>query len=50
MSRDTITAIKKYLKYFEEKGLRRIQGENVVIAEKEIVAVCTCLNKVNVLP
>ncbi len=50
MSRDTITALKKYLKYFEEKGLRRIREENVVIAEKEIVAVCTCLNEVNALP
>ena len=50
MSRDTITALKKYLKYFEEKGLRRIKGENVVIAEKEIVAVCTRLNEVNALP
>ena len=50
MSRDTITALKKYLKYFEEKGLRRIRGENVVVAEKEIVAVCTRLNEVNALP
>ena len=50
MSRDTITALKKYLKLFEEKGLRRIRGENVVIAEKEIVAVCTRLKEVNALP
>ena len=50
MSRDTITALKKYLKLFEEKGLRRIRGENVVVAEKEIVAVCTRLKEVNALP
>lgn len=50
MSRDTITALKKYLKLFEEKGLRRIRGENVVVAEKEINAVCTRLNEVGALP
>jgi len=50
MSRDTITALKKYLKLFEEKGLRRICGENVVIAEKEVNAVCTRLKEVNALP
>jgi hypothetical protein len=50
MSRDTINALKKYLKLWEEKGLRRIRGENVVIAEKEIIAVCTRLHEVNSLP
>ena len=50
MSRDTIQALKKYLKLFQEKGLRRIRGENVVIAQKELLAVCTRLDKVNALP
>ena len=50
MSWDTIMALKKYLKLFEEKGLRRIRGKNVVIAEKEIMAVCTRLKEVNALP
>ena len=50
MSRDTINALKKYLKIFEEKGLRRIRGENVAIAEKEVNAVCARLNKVKALP
>lgn len=50
MSRDTITALKRYLKIFEEKGLRRIRGENVVVAEKEIIAVCSRLQEVNALP
>ena len=50
MSRDTINALKKYLKIFEEKGLRRIRGENVAIAEKEVNAVCARLNEVKALP
>ncbi len=50
MSRDTITTLKKYLKYFEEKRLCTMRGENVVIVKKEIVAVCTHLNKVNAVP
>jgi hypothetical protein len=50
MSRDTIQALKKYIKLFEEKGLRRIRGENVVVAKKELKAVCTRLKEVNALP
>ena len=50
MSRDTINALKKYLKTFEEKGLRRIRGENVAVAEKEINAVCARLDENNALP
>ena len=38
MTRETIQALKKYLKLFEEKGLKRIRGENVTVAEKEVVA------------
>ena len=36
MSRDTIIALKKYLKLFQEKGLCRICGENV--------CVCVCVH------
>ena len=50
MSRDTITALKQYLKTFEEKGLRGIRGENVAVAEKEINVVCSRLNEVKALP
>ena len=50
MSHDTINALKKYLKTFEEKGLRRIRGENVTVVEKEINAVCARLDENNALP
>ena len=50
MSHDTINAFKKYLKLFQEKGLCRVRGENVVIAQKEIIAVCIRLKEVNALP
>ena len=50
MSRDTITALKQYLKTFEEKGLRGIRGENVAVAEKEINVVCSRLSEVKALP
>ena len=50
MSCDTITALKKYLKIFEEKGLCRICGKNVAVAEKEINVVCSCLDKIGALP
>ena len=47
MSQDTINVLKKYLKFFENKGLYRICCKNVMAAEKEIVAVYLQLNKVN---
>jgi len=50
MSRDTIDALKKYLKIFQEKGLRWVRGESVVLAQKQLLAVCTRLNEVNSLP
>ena len=40
MSKDTIDALKRYLKLFEDKHLWRICGKNVTVVEKEIVAVC----------
>ena len=50
MSRDTVTALKKYLKLLEEKGLRRYPGENMATLQKEALAVCVRLNEVNALP
>ena len=49
MSHDTINALKKYLNLFEDKGLCRIHGENVTVAEKEKVAVCLGLNEMGAL-
>ena len=40
----------RYLKLFEYKGLHRICGKNVTIAEKKIVAVHLWLNEVGALP
>lgn len=50
MTRDNVSALKRYLRYFREKGLRRIKGENVLIAKKELEAVCSRLNEVGELP
>ena len=50
MSRDTVTALKKYIELSKDNGLRRMQGKNAVIAEQELTSVCTRLNKVNALP
>ena len=49
-SRDTTAALKRYLKLFETKGLQRIRGENVVIAKKEVIAVCKRLDCTGDLP
>ena len=50
ISRDTIAALKKCLKNFEEKGLRAIEGENVSTAERKINAVCARLHENDSLP
>ena len=50
MSRETINALKKYLKIFEEKGLRKIRVKKVAVAEKEVVAVCSRLQEAKALP
>ena len=47
---DTTIALRRYLKLFEDKGLCRICGKNVTVAEEEIVAVCLLLNEVGALP
>ena len=49
MSWDTINALKKYLKLLKDKGLHRICGKNITVAEKEIVAVCFWLKEVGAL-
>ena len=50
ISCDTITALKKYLKIFEKKGLCGIWGENMTVAEKEINIACSCLDEIGALP
>ena len=50
MSCDTITALKKYLKIFKEKGLYGMCGKNVTVVEKEINVVCSLLNEMGALP
>ena len=45
MSQAIVNALKKYVKSFDNKGLCRIHGENVTVAEKEIVGVCMPLIK-----
>ena len=50
MSQDTNNALKKYLKLFKDKGLCRIHGKNMTVAEMEINAVCLLLNEVDALP
>ena len=50
MTQDTITALKTFLKKIEEKGLRRYPDENMAQLQKEVQAVCVCLDKVGALP
>jgi hypothetical protein len=49
-SRDTTTALLKYLSIWKSKGLRRIKGENVVTASKELMAACRRLHATGHLP
>ena len=46
MFQDTINALKKYLKLFEDKGIGIFHNKNVTVAEKEIMAICLQLNEV----
>ena len=50
LSRDTVAALKTFLSLFRDKGLRRYKGENVVVAQREIDAVCSRLDEVGDLP
>ena len=49
-SRDTTAALKKYIAFFEKKGLQRIRGESVVVAKRELMAVCKRLDATGDLP
>ena len=48
-NRDTTAALKKFLKLWESKGLRRFKGENVTLARKQLLAVCTRLDEAGCL-
>ncbi len=43
LNRDTTVALVNFLKLFWNKGLHCYQGENVALAQKELLAVCSCL-------
>jgi hypothetical protein len=47
---DTTAALVNFLKLFWNKGLRRYQGENAALAQKEILAVCSRLAEAKELP
>ena len=49
-NRDTAAALKKFIKLFETKGLRRYKGENVNLAREELLVVCERLSEVDDLP
>jgi hypothetical protein len=47
---DTTMALVNFLKFFWNKDLHRYQGENVVLAGKELLAVCSHLAEAKELP
>ncbi len=50
LNRDTTAALVNFLKLFQNKGLHCYQGENVALAQKELLAVCSCLAEAKELP
>jgi hypothetical protein len=50
LNRVTTAALVNFLKLFWNKGLRPYQGENVALAWKELLAVCSRLAEVKELP
>ncbi len=50
LNRDTTAALVNFLKLFWNKGLRCYQGKNVALAQKELLAVCSCLAEAKELP
>ena len=50
LNRDTTASLVSFLKLFLNKGLRRYQGENVALARKELLAVCSRLSEAKELP
>jgi len=49
-SRDTVSTHKKSLEFFALNGLQKLRGESVIIAKKELVAVCKQLDAARDLP
>ena len=49
-SYDTINALRKQIKLFEDKGFYTICCKNVTVAEKEIVVICIYLSGEGSLP
>ncbi len=47
---DTTAELVNFLKLFWNKGLRCYQGENVALALKELLSVCSCLAEAKELP
>jgi hypothetical protein len=50
LNRDTTASLASFLKLFYNKGLRRYQGENIALARKELLAVCSRLAGAKELP
>ena len=50
LNRDTTAALVNFLKLFWNKGLPCYQGENVALARKELLAVCSRLAEAKELP
>lgn len=50
LNREMVAALVQFLKSFREKGLRRYQGENMVQAHNELLAVCSRLSEAKELP
>ncbi len=50
LNKDTTVALVNFLKLFQNKGLHCYQGENVALARKELLAVCSCLAEAKELP
>ena len=50
LNRDTTAAMRKFLQMFVTKGLRMYKGENMVLASKELMAVCRRLFEARELP
>jgi hypothetical protein len=50
MNRETTVALVNFLKLFWNKGLHCYQGENLTLAQKELLAVCSHLAEAKELP
>ena len=50
LSRETVGALKGFLKVFMNKGTGLVRGESLVILEPQVVGVCTWLCEANALP